>query len=709
MMLTFKRLKIQNFCQIRNLEVEFSAGLVGIMGRNGVGKSNLIKAIFRALTGKALNPGKKEDDVTWGAEGGALELDFVINGNEATLVRDLSTERCSLTIGGEKVRKSKDIERKLYPFLGVSPRVLADIVFVMQGKIEGILFQEPAERVKAFQHLFGTHNAERIRDLLSDELTNLNVESRDEQIKQFRKNLEVEVMPLLAEAEQAIQDWNRFQLSDEDRHEIERLLDLQRRAYFAAEKVKDIQPAYERADADVIKTEDNIRGWTAKVSEAQKVLQDLAPARDAAQAVLAAASRVAEVKAKRDRLAADAAGYLATSKQVEPSCPIDSDALIDSKKQLTRAEGEFEQYRKLIAAGKGALTETNHCPTCGQELSEAHVIEAKLKYDRMTMPLMNLRAAVAESETLLQTYLHERSTQSANKRNAQVQLERINAELMTLPLVDELDPARVKDAEETVNSIRKLEEQAREVESKLRVAQDTLKALRSLRQERLLELEVLRSDISKDPGAEAVLGAKDSLNNDSKAREEVARASGARGNLLKQKASFENQLAIWESEEIKLVKLRQWREHLENVRRLLHRDVLPGEVARSYMGALNERLAYYLELFGSPFAADVDADGTVICRFSDKPAVPSERLSGGQKVVLGVAFRFAIYDLFVANLGVMILDEPTVYLDKNNVSAVAELLNHLKGYSRAAGIQLIVVTHEPQLADSFDQVISLGS
>jgi len=37
------------------------------------------------------------------------------------------------------------------------------------------------------------------------------------------------------------------------------------------------------------------------------------------------------------------------------------------------------------------------------------------------------------------------------------------------------------------------------------------------------------------------------------------------------------------------------------------------------------------------------------------------------------------------------------------------LLNHLKGYSRAAGIQLIVVTHEPQLADSFDQVISLGS
>lgn len=708
-MLTFKRLKIQNFCQHKKLEIEFSAGVVGIIGRNGAGKSNLIKALFRALTGKALNPGKKEEDVTWGAEGGALELDFVINGKEATLIRDLATERCSLVVGEEKVRKSKDIERKLYPFLGVSPRVLADIVFVMQGKIEGILFQEPAERVKAFQHLFGTQNAERIRDLLNDELTNLNVESREEQIRQFRKKLEIEVLPPLAEAEKVIQDWNRFQLSDDDRHEIERLLDLQRRAYFSSERIKEIQPAYERADEDVIEAEENIRVWTTKVAEAQKVLQDLAPAREAAQTVLAAAAQAGEIKARRTRLGNDEAACLLTLEQDKPHCPIESDALDKSKSQLTRAEGEYEQYRKLVAAGKGTLGVTNHCPTCGQELSEEHIVEAKLKYDRMTQPLLNLRAAVAESDTLMLKYLHECSTQAANKRNAQTQLERIRLELASLPTVEELDPASVKEAGETVESIRKLEDQAREVESKLRVAQDTLKALRSLRQERLLELEALKSDISKDPGAEAVVGAKDSLNNDSKARQEVARASGARDSLLKQKTSFENQIAIWEAEEVKLAKLRQWREHLENVRRLLHRDALPGEVARSYLGVLNERLAYYLELFGSPFAAKIDSDGTVTCQFSDKPSVPSERLSGGQKVVLGVAFRFAIYDLFVADLGVMILDEPTVYLDKNNVSAVAELLNHLKGYSRAAGIQLIVVTHEQQLADSFDQVISLGS
>ena len=59
-MLTFRRLRATSFCQHKNLDVEFSPGVVGIIGRNGSGKSNLVKGLFRALTGKSLNPGKKE-------------------------------------------------------------------------------------------------------------------------------------------------------------------------------------------------------------------------------------------------------------------------------------------------------------------------------------------------------------------------------------------------------------------------------------------------------------------------------------------------------------------------------------------------------------------------------------------------------------------------------------------------------------------------
>ena len=75
--------------------------------------------------------------------------------------------------------------------------------------------------------------------------------------------------------------------------------------------------------------------------------------------------------------------------------------------------------------------------------------------------------------------------------------------------------------------------------------------------------------------------------------------------------------------------------------------------------------------------------------------------------MLGIAFRFAIYDLFVNNLGFMVLDEPTVYLDHDRIEGVFELLQRVKGYSQAAGLQLIVVTHEARLQGVFDQTIRL--
>ena len=119
-----------------------------------------------------------------------------------------------------------------------------------------------------------------------------------------------------------------------------------------------------------------------------------------------------------------------------------------------------------------------------------------------------------------------------------------------------------------------------------------------------------------------------------------------------------------------------------------------------------EKLAKYLELFEAPYLARITDDISIQCTFGDR-VVPAERLSGGEKVVLGIAFRFAVYELFVSNLGLLILDEPTVYLDSDRIDSVLSLLERVKGYSRSAGLQLIVITHEARLAGVFDQVIEL--
>ena len=171
-------------------------------------------------------------------------------------------------------------------------------------------------------------------------------------------------------------------------------------------------------------------------------------------------------------------------------------------------------------------------------------------------------------------------------------------------------------------------------------------------------------------------------------------------------AGLEELLALREAE-AKVKPTLAFKDLCERSRMLLHRDRLPNMVAQAFIKAINVKLAAYIELFEVPFTVRIEPDLSIRCLFGGNREASAERLSGGQKVMLGIAFRFAIYDLFVNNLGFMVLDEPTVYLDHDRIEGVFELLQRVKGYSQAAGLQLIVVTHEARLQGVFDQTIRL--
>jgi exonuclease SbcC len=120
---------------------------------------------------------------------------------------------------------------------------------------------------------------------------------------------------------------------------------------------------------------------------------------------------------------------------------------------------------------------------------------------------------------------------------------------------------------------------------------------------------------------------------------------------------------------------------------------------------LNVGLQEHMEVFEVPFSCDIDNELNVMCTIPGIGKKPAERLSGGQRVMLGIAFRFAICRLFAAGLGFVVLDEPTVMLDDDHVDIVVDLLNAIKGHLFNAGLQLLVPTHSPQLESTFDSVI----
>jgi exonuclease SbcC len=150
-----------------------------------------------------------------------------------------------------------------------------------------------------------------------------------------------------------------------------------------------------------------------------------------------------------------------------------------------------------------------------------------------------------------------------------------------------------------------------------------------------------------------------------------------------------------------------WAAHVDGMRHILHRDSLPRVVAQNNLEAMQDEINDLLDRFESPFSVVADAGLSFIATFKDGRAVPAGRLSGGEKVLLAMAFRVAVNAMFVGELGLLCLDEPTAGLDEGNLNCMRVALERLKELSTARGLQVIMITHERSLP-CFDKVIDLG-
>jgi exonuclease SbcC len=148
-------------------------------------------------------------------------------------------------------------------------------------------------------------------------------------------------------------------------------------------------------------------------------------------------------------------------------------------------------------------------------------------------------------------------------------------------------------------------------------------------------------------------------------------------------------------------------DHLENVRTLLHRDNLPRIVSQNYLELLETDTNELLTLFDTDFQIRAIEGMGFETLFEDGRVQPAARLSGGQKVVLSLAFRIAVNAMFANDLSLLCLDEPTAYLDDDNLGCLAIALDRLRDLSASRGLQCVLITHEHSLGPLFDNVVQL--
>jgi DNA repair exonuclease SbcCD ATPase subunit len=137
------------------------------------------------------------------------------------------------------------------------------------------------------------------------------------------------------------------------------------------------------------------------------------------------------------------------------------------------------------------------------------------------------------------------------------------------------------------------------------------------------------------------------------------------------------------------------------------KDGLPRQIHRSVLDQLVSTINRELGCFESPFTVTTNEDLTFTATFPNGTRSMAKDLSGGQKVMLAMAFWSAINRTFAQNLGMMILDEPTDGLDRDNKEYLCRIMEEWSKLLRHRGQQVIIITHDIEMENSFDSVIKL--
>lgn len=152
-------LEITNWGPHKKKSFNFDAGIVGIIGANGKGKSNLLQAIDYALTGN-LNKQKQESYIhnyglPDGASSASVKLSFEKGGKHGEITRTITAtgSRRKLIWDDTEWTKAADVEKAMETILGADKASLAQAVFVKQGDLARIVKGTPAERQTIFQKL----------------------------------------------------------------------------------------------------------------------------------------------------------------------------------------------------------------------------------------------------------------------------------------------------------------------------------------------------------------------------------------------------------------------------------------------------------------------------------------------------------------------------------------------------------------------------
>lgn len=709
------KLMLQNIGLHAETEVAFDGSLIGVFGPNGSGKSTLLNAGFAALTNdfSRFNGGKE------GAirqQTGEREISRITawgehNNVQFQVIRTLHPKtqsylRLTYADGSyHEKKKATEIQETLEGLLGVDRSMLDRYVFVGQWQLRALFEQAMSERAKTLAALCGTTHAELCWDLVGkqiesdralvkevvDDVDELRRERRElrKSLKDLGKQLQTatkDVLPL-EEYEHLRTLQYKLKSRGEKRSQVAELIRLEQEqlaaAKLATKELRAAEAAYDAAQQTETKARDALGEFLRALNGYQMLLKNWQ---------------------RKQRLQSEQQELETRLDVALPQRPL-PDSSEELEAELAALREEMAPH-ELVVKSLGGLTGAGQCPTCGQALDsvEQHVAEAqealRLPQSRKEELEYNLQVARRYEEAVV---AHHRDRSDAKKA-----LERVRDELQDLADCEEAptepeDEAGSREAvENAVKETARLKDEIRTLTRRRTDMIATHKATKS----RLQELQEALQELDEITESEEELQL--AIASHSMASNAAAKLEAQIAERKDREADLSRRIEETEAVQSRTAKAREWVAQLSRVREVLHRDNLPKLVHQNALVSMEAEINKVLADFESPFLVTASDDLFYEARFRNGTVMPAKGLSGGEQVMLSVAFRWVLNSLFAGQIGMLMLDEPTACLDSRNIALLQTSLRRLRDVAASKGSQVMVITHEDELASVFDQSICLS-
>lgn len=704
-----EQVELKNIGPHSKLEVSMSSGLIGIIGANGAGKSTLINSIYAALTNDFSRFGGTKADVIkndCGKGQSYIRVTGSHRGQKFELTRWLKPNKNKLVIGNTELTKANEVNEAIQNELNIPKSVIDKYVFVNQWDMFSFLSQTASERAKTFQFLCGTDSATTIqkacRDFVarhkSTEVVDNSVElhetleKQQDAIDECVDNLTAEQskMAYPEDLEEALNVLNKK--SDCD-NALQHVVDL-------TEDLKATKNRLKKQKKEYLELKETRTSLIAKFREAeQHPMYSLHGEHTSLKVLL---KDIAKVKTHLKEVAKEKKAYRAVVAELSEEDSERIEEISTRSEELLSLKGLQAHFADFLKAN---FTRGEECPTCKQLVDKHHIERIRSEIGERNKEVRKLHNELEELEALKKR--HELATEdyaSAVAEHSKVK-EQLAWHEAKLP-----EGFRPEDIEE----LSKLKLRVIQIRNQLsNCSKDRLTGMKNRIQDRRAEIQKLKASIAENqvlvdemPTRDAYIQADKFVGDWEKAKEAAARYSGSLESL---KAARDSTLAMLHSLQDRLKKHAAAQKLVHVVSEcedLFHWSGLPKSVSQSNMELLVEDINENLSLFDNPFSVQSSEDLTFLVYFPGKPPVKANQLSGGQKVVLAIAFRAALDRVFGHDVGMMFLDEPTAGLDTDNIDYFHTALHQFSA-KMAGQRQIAVITHVQELESVFDQVVNV--